>query len=183
MHLPLGISNFRELISHKDPKGRGYLYVDKTNFIKDLIYDLTKVIVFTRPRRFGKTLNLSMLQHFFAAEVNGQPTKQLFSNLHITQHADCMEEQGQHPVVFITLKDAKYKTFDLCYEHIKEQITKAYSQNRFLLDSDKINQEDKDQFRNFLRNKVDRIQVDSSITNLTRLIEQATGKKIDYING
>jgi hypothetical protein len=177
MHLPLGISNFRELISHKDPKGRGYLYVDKTNFIKDLIYDLTKVIVFTRPRRFGKTLNLSMLQHFFAAEVNGQPTKQLFSNLHITQHADCMEEQGQHPVVFITLKDAKYKTFDLCYEHIKEQITKAYSQNRFLLDSDKINQEDKDQFRNFLRNKVDRIQVDSSITNLTRLIEQATGKK------
>jgi hypothetical protein len=177
MHLPVGISNFRELIAYTDPKGRGYLYVDKTNFIKDLIYDLTKVIVFTRPRRFGKTLNLSMLQHFYAAEVNGQSTRELFDNLQIAQHADCMAEQGQHPVVFITFKDTKYKTFDLSISHIKKQVINTYSEYKFLLVNDRLDDSEKDQFNKFLRGNVDRIDLDDSIKTLTKLIEKATDKK------
>ena len=82
MHLPIGISDFKELVEYKNPiSGGGYLFVDKSLFIREVLDDSSKVIVLTRPRRFGKTLNLSMLHHFFAAEVEGQPTKHLFAGL------------------------------------------------------------------------------------------------------
>lgn len=177
MHLPVGTSIFRKLIEYKSPiSGEGYLFVDKTELIREVLDDLTEVVVITRPRRFGKTLNLSMLHHFFAAKVHGRPTKDLFIGLKIANDPVCMKEQGQYPVIFITLKDAKYKTFDLCLDHIKMQIANVYSEYRFLLESEQLNPEEQNLFKQFLENKADPVYWNESIKLLTTFINKATGQ-------
>ena len=108
--LPSGIDNFHDLITHRNDQGDGYLFVDKSLFIKDFLNAGDKITLITRPRRFGKTLTLSMLQHFLAAEVSGKVTKGLFDGLHVSQYPDTMKKQGQYPVIFLTLKEAKGKT-------------------------------------------------------------------------
>ncbi|MGI9214342.1 MAG: AAA family ATPase, partial [Gammaproteobacteria bacterium] len=174
MHLPIGVANFRDLIENKDPNQEGYLYVDKTLLIKEIIYALTPAIVLTRPRRFGKTLNLSMLHHFWASEVNGRPTKGLFENLSIAKELKCMEQQGQYPVIFITLKDAKYKTYELCYEYIKKQIAKAYSEYRFLLSKEQLNPEEKFLFKQILEGNAKQVDWHESLKSLTNFVEKGT---------
>ena len=177
MHLPVGTSNFRKLIEYKSPiSGEGYLFVDKTELIREVLDDLTEVVVITRPRRFGKTLNLSMLHHFFAAKVHGRPTKDLFIGLKIANDPVCMKEQGQYPVIFITLKDAKYKTLDLCLDHIKMQIANVYSEYRFLLASEQLDPEEQNLFKQFLENKADPVYWNESIKLLTTFINKATGQ-------
>ncbi len=177
MHLPVGVSNFRALIENQDPNQEGYLFIDKTLLIKELIYDLTPVIVLTRPRRFGKTLNISMLRHFFAAEVNGKPTRDLFTGLKITNEPICMKEQGQYPVIFITFKDAKYKTFNLCFDHIKKQIANVYSEYRFLLESEKLDPEDRVLFEQILEKKAEQVDWHECLKSLTVFIYKATGQQ------
>ncbi len=175
--LPIGISNFRTLIEYRNPLTQeGYLYVDKSLLIKAIIGDGSQVVVLTRPRRFGKTLNLSMLHHFFATEVEGQPTKGLFDGLKISKDPICMKEQGQYPVIFITLKDAKYKTYALCFDHIKLQIANIYSEYRFLLESKQLNPEDQDLYKQILEKKADQVCWNESIKSLTKFIKKATGK-------
>src|SRR5580704_13443066 len=102
MKLPIGYSDFKEIIDNK------FDFVDKSLLIKEVVDDDAQVILITRPRRFGKTLNLSMLKYFFAAEVNGHSTRGLFDSLKI-QHAGIvyMQLQGKHPVIFVTFKDIK----------------------------------------------------------------------------
>lgn len=154
MHLPVGTSNFRKLIEYKSPiSGEGYLFVDKTALIREILDDLTEVIVITRPRRFGKTLNLSMLHHFFAATVEGQATKELFNGLNIAKDPKCMQHQGQYYIIFITFKDAKYKTFDLCFEHIKLQIANVYAEYKFLLQSKQVEPEVRELFKLIIEKK------------------------------
>ncbi len=106
LKLPVGVGTFSELVRE------GHTFVDKTLMIREVVNTGAKVTLITRPRRFGKTLNLSMLQHFFAAEVAGQPTQDLFENLAIAQHPDILAHQGQYPVIFLTLKDCKQENFD-----------------------------------------------------------------------
>ncbi len=99
MMLPVGYDNFQEVISHQ------LHFVDKTFFIKEILDDkATKVGVITRPRRFGKTLNLSMLHHFLADSVHGKETAKLFNGLKISQQPDYMQHQGKYPVISISLK-------------------------------------------------------------------------------
>ncbi len=175
--LPIGISNFRTLIEYRNPLTQeGYLYVDKSLLIKAIIGDGSQVVVLTRPRRFGKTLNLSMLHHFFATEVEGQITKELFDKLKISKDPICMKEQGKYPVIFITFKDAKYKTYSLCFDHIKLQIANIYSEYRFLLESKQLNPEDQDLFKQILEKKADQVYWNESIKSLTKFIKKATGK-------
>ena len=103
MKLPVGYDNFKMVIDKRLD------IVDKSLFIKEILDDNSiQAVVITRPRRFGKTLNLSMLHHFLAAEVNGQSTKGLFDGLKIATLGDeYMRHQGQYPVIFITFKDVK----------------------------------------------------------------------------
>ncbi len=107
MQLPLGHENFKELIDYRLD------FVDKTLFIKEVLDDrATKVAVITRPRRFGKTLNLSMLHYFLAAEAYGQSTQGLFDGLKIAALGnEYMQHQGRYPVIFITLKEVKDHVF------------------------------------------------------------------------
>ncbi len=170
MHLPVGVSNFKDLITHKDPKQQGYLYIDKTNFIKEIIYDLTPVIVLTRPRRFGKTLNLSMLHYFWAAEVEGEATKGLFEELNISKDLSCMEQQGKYPVVFITLKDVKQPNFELAIKKIAVIMAATYRKYRNIFESSKITKDDLDYVNAILEQKVDRVNLENSIKRLLELL-------------
>ena len=101
MRLPIGQSDFREIIDG------GFDFVDKSLFIPEILQG-AKVILIPRPRRFGKTLNMSMLRYFFAPEVYGQPTKDLFNHLKVSQAGmDVLQHQGKYPVIFLTFKYVK----------------------------------------------------------------------------
>src|SRR5688572_9769521 len=98
--IPVGVDDFADMATG------GYLFCDKTLMIKELLEKKGDIVtLITRPRRWGKSLNMSMLHYFFAPEVNGQTTKGLFQNLKIADYPDCIAYQGQYPVIFISFKD------------------------------------------------------------------------------
>ena len=103
--LPIGYDDFGSILDNK------CTIVDKSLFIKDVIEDLTQVILITRPRRFGKTLNLSLLRYFFAGDVIGRPTQGLFDSLKIGQYPELMAHQGKYPVIALTFKDLKKQDY------------------------------------------------------------------------
>jgi len=134
MLLPVGYDNFRKIIDNKLD------FVDKSLFIKEIFDDrATEVTVITRPRRFGKTLNLSMLHHFLASEVYRMPTKGLFEGLNISQCGDAyMQQQGKYPVVFITFKEVKDLDYGSAEESISKLISDVYAEHDYLLSSNKL---------------------------------------------
>ncbi len=169
--LPLGVSDFKTLIDYKNPiTGEGYLFVDKTLLIKEILGDGTQAIILTRPRRFGKTLNLSMLQYFFAAEFAGESTKELFNGLKIAQDLICMQLQGQDPVVFISFKDIKQPNLQLCIEKIASIIAGAYRQHRKELESVLTSEDDKAYVTAILDEKISPVRLESSIKRLLELL-------------
>ena len=122
--MPVGVDNFEKLI--KD----GYYYVDKTLFIKELLDLKGEVNLFTRPRRFGKTLNMSMLRYFFEDTGNrekNEENRKLFHGLQIMSAGEDYEEQmGRYPVINITLKSAKQASFESAFYKIKEEIAREF---------------------------------------------------------
>src|SRR5271156_253731 len=132
MGLIVGEDNFGAVIEKK------LGFVDKSLFIKEL-FDNQEVTVpvIVRPRRFGKTLNLSMLRHFLAAEVNGLKTQGIFDNLKIAQQGDAyMQHQGKYPVIFISFKAIKVSHFDKAYPALANLISQTYSDHYELFTSD-----------------------------------------------
>ena len=105
--LAIGTSDFKSLIT-----GNGF-YIDKTKFIEEILEDLSEVKLFTRPRRFGKTLNLSMLKYFFDVE-NAEENRKLFDNLYISQ-SEYMKYQGQYPVIFISMRNVEAENWEKSY--------------------------------------------------------------------
>lgn len=124
LRFPLGYVVFKEIVDGN------FDFVDKTIFIKDIFDDNSKVILITRPRRFGKTLNLSMLHHFLAEEVVGQKTAGLFDKYKIKTIDDgaYMQHQGQYPTIFITFKDVKDHNFEHAYSQLVELIVHVHDQ-------------------------------------------------------
>lgn len=102
--IPIGIEDFKNIISEN------YYYIDKTKLIEEIVNDGAKVKLFTRPRRFGKTLNMSTLKYFFDVR-NGVENRKLFQNLYI-ENSFVMNEQGKYPVVFISMKGIASNNFD-----------------------------------------------------------------------
>jgi hypothetical protein len=171
MHLPIGISDFRELVEYKDPiSGEGLLYVDKSLLIKEILGDSSKVIILTRPRRFGKTLNLSMLQYFFSKEVGGQLTNKLFDSFMIAKDLKCMEQQGKSLVVFISFKDIKQPNFEFCIEKIGSVIAAVYRTYEKELSSEKLPESDKIYITSVLNQKISQVNLESSIKRLLELL-------------
>ena len=126
--LAIGQSDFREF------RKTGAYYVDKSLLIRELLECSFQVVLLPRPRRFGKTLNLSMLRYFF--EKSGESCETLFAGLAIRQSRSFTEHQGKYPVIFLTFKDAKKNTWSSCYAHIKLELVNLYGKHRYLLDSD-----------------------------------------------
>ncbi|HQS83618.1 MAG TPA: AAA family ATPase [Alphaproteobacteria bacterium] len=164
MKLPIGESDFRTIIDQK------FNFVDKTLFIKDVIEDSAKVILITRPRRFGKTLNLSMLQYFFAKDVNSIPTNGLFDGLKISRESVYEEYQGQYPVISLSFKDVKENNFALAYDKIYEIIVRLYNRFSYLQKSDSLSEENKFLYTRILRREANQAQLENSLDTLTEYL-------------
>ena len=136
--LPIGIDNFEELISEN------CYFVDKSLFIKEILDSKAKVTLIPRPRRFGKTLNISMLKCFFEKTENSRIS--LFDNLAIAQFEDIMAHQGQYPVIFFTLKFIESETWDDCFKKLKKIIADIYRQHLYLLKDSLLDVTQKKQF-------------------------------------
>ena len=133
----IGLSDFKELIEED------FYYFDKTKFIDEIVKDGAKVKLFARPRRFGKTLNISMLKYFFDIKER-QENRKLFKNLYI-EKTDSFKEQGQYPVVFLSLKDLKATTWEEMGEKIVVTLSDFFSEHQYILEE--LNENDTDKFK------------------------------------
>lgn len=163
MELPIGYEDFSELIDQRKN------FVDKTLFIKDVVDESSKVILITRPRRFGKTLNLSMLHYFFAKEVNRRETQDLFKELKIAQvDGDYLQYQGQYPVIFITLKDVKNGDFESACKKLHRLITKIYFSHQYLQEG--LSPLEKKDFTAILEGNATQVQLENALGDLTEYL-------------
>ena len=165
--LPIGISDFKEIIENN------YYYFDKTKFIENILEDGSKVKLFTRPRRFGKTLNISMLKYFFDIK-NKDENKKLFENLEISK-SGYFEKQGNFFVISISFKNYDTENWESGFNTIKNEIKLLY--NEFYLIRDNLNQSDLADF-DAIWLKKDNADWINSLFNLTRYLYELSGKKV-----
>ena len=166
--LPIGIENFKELID------KNYYYVDKTEFIKDVCNE--KVALYTRPRRFGKTLNMSMLYYFFS--IKETENAYLFQNLNISKDTQLLKHQNQYPVIFITLKDMKNNSFHKQLEMYSLLIQKVIRRNKELLTSKDIDEFDKERIINLYRGVHNEVDLQNALGFISDCLMQHHHKKV-----
>ena len=174
LKLPVGIENFEEI------RKLGFYYIDKTRLIEQLLQGWGKVTLFTRPRRFGKTLNMSMLKSFFEIGTD----KTLFDGLYISGNkALCDEYMGKHPVIFLSFKGVEGLTYDEAFDAFVRVIGKEISRVSFLADSDKLTMLEREQYKgltivedgSFVFNKDKLI---SSLQLLSQMLYKHYGQKV-----
>lgn len=173
LKLPVGIENFEEI------RKLGFYYIDKTRLIEQLLQGWGKVTLFTRPRRFGKTLNMSMLKSFFEIGTD----KNLFDGLYISGNKElCDEHMGKYPVIFLSFKGVEGLTYDEAFDALVRVIGKEISRVSFLADSDKLTMLEREQYKgltiiedgSFVFNKDKLI---SSLQLLSQLLYKQYGQK------
>ena len=171
INIPVGISDFKEI------RKNGYYYVDKTFLIKELLKTTaTKVTLITRPRRFGKTMAMSMLADYFDIRENSQD---LFEGLEISKETDlCKEWMNQWPVVFLSLKDIDGLNFEDAYERLVVQISNLYKNYTYLLEYDKIDPDDRQIFLDLKAGKAEKAQVFQALRTLMRMLQIYHQKKV-----
>ena len=166
--LPVGIEDFEEM------RKQDFYYVDKTGLIVDLLAGWGKVNLFTRPRRFGKTLNMSMLKCFFEIGTD----KSLFDGLRVSEEKElCEKYMGKYPVVFVSLKDVDGLTFEDAYDMLREIIRKECVRLQFLMDSDALTDAEKEPMKRLLGNRPERVDIKNSLALLCSLLEKHYGQK------
>ena len=166
--LAIGVSDFKKIIEGD------FYYFDKTKLIEEIINDGSEVKLFARPRRFGKTLNISMLKYFFDIE-NKEENKKLFKGLYI-EKTDAFKEQGQYPVIFLSLKDLKALTWEQMEKAIKSAISRLFSEYKYLLnDLDKF---DTLAFENILLKNTELEDLKEALKFLTRILYEKYNKKV-----
>ena len=166
--LAIGLSDFKHLIEED------FYYFDKTKFIEEVIKDGSQVKLFARPRRFGKTLNMSMLKYFFDIE-NKEENKKIFKDLYI-EKTEAFKEQGQYPVIFLSLKDLKALTWEQMEKAIKSAISRLFSEYKYLLnDLDKF---DTLAFENILLKNTELEDLKEALKFLTRILYEKYNKKV-----
>ena len=166
--LAIGVSDFKKIIEGD------FYYFDKTKFIEEIIKDGSEVKLFARPRRFGKTLNMSMLKYFFDIE-NKEENKKIFKDLYI-EKTEAFKEQGQYPVIFLSLKDLKALTWEQMEKAIKSAISRLFSEYKYLLnDLDKF---DTLAFENILLKNTELEDLKEALKFLTRILYEKYNKKV-----
>ena len=166
--VPVGIEDFKELIQDE------YYYVDKTLLIDEMLMNKSKVTLFTRPRRFGKTLNMSMLKYFFDVK-DKEENKKLFENLKVSD-SEYMSEQGKYPVIFVSLKDLKEDTWEECLESIKDIMYKIFNEYSFL--RKKLNIVEKRQFDKIWEITGNERNFKTSLLDLSNYLNKYYGEKV-----
>jgi hypothetical protein len=162
--LPIGRSDFKDLIENN------FFFVDKSMFIKEIIEEPSQITLLPRPRRFGKTLNLSMLRYFFKKTDDKEKLKQLFSGLAIEKEKIFSEYCCRYPVIFLTFKDIKSGCFEEDLESIKRLIADEYRRHTYLLQSESLNDFEKEDFKNIAAIKADVSLFKNSLLYLSRYL-------------
>lgn len=169
LRLPVGIEDFAEIRRH------GYYYVDKTQLIEQVLNRRNKVSLFTRPRRFGKTLNMSMLQHFF--EIGTDP--KFFQGLSISKNNElCEKHMGKYPIVSISLKSIHADSYAKAKAQLIKLVNREARRVQFLLDSDRLTAVDKALFSELLDREMEEDTLVSSLQELTELLEIHFGQQV-----
>ena len=167
--LPTGIEDFKEI------RTDGYYYVDKTALIEQVLDKRSKVTLFTRPRRFGKTLNMSMLRYFFETGTDSK----LFNGLYISQNAElCEKYMGKYPVIAISLKGVDADSYTKAKAQIIKIINREARRHRLLLKSEKLDSFDKELLTQLLSRNMEEDTITSSLQELTELLEAHFSKKV-----
>lgn len=175
--LPIGIDNFEKLIT------QGYYFVDKTLLIKDLLDNKADANLFTRPRRFGKTLNMSMLQYFFEDERNWytgekKDNSALFNGLNIMNAGEkYTSEMGTYPVINLSLKSAKQGSLDLAFKCLREEIANEFERHQFILQSESLKNR-KEEFLKIAGKDNDMSLYSTSLRFLSECLEKYYNKKV-----
>ena len=164
LNIPVGISDFREI------RENGYYYIDKTFLIYELLKTpATKVTLITRPRRFGKTLGMSMLADFFDIR---KESFSLFEGLDISEKKSiCNEWLNQYPVIFLSLKDIDGLSFEDAYGQLVAQIADLYKEYTYLLECAEIDEDDKRIFLDLKAGKADKVQITRSLSTLMKMLQ------------
>ena len=158
--IPIGVEDFREIMQNN------YYYVDKTKLIEDIINDGSKVKLFTRPRRFGKTLNMSTLKYFFDVR-NGEKNRELFNNLYI-ENSPVFSEQGKYPVIFISMKGIADNNFEESLKKIREKISALFDEHKDILNI--LDEFDSQKFRDYINGNIDKAKLENSLVFLTKIL-------------
>ena len=166
--LPIGISNFKEIIEDE------YYYFDKTEFIENLFEEVSKIKLFTRPRRFGKTLNMSMIKYFFDIEKKNE-NKKLFENLKISEN-EYFEKQGTAPVISISFRNYDESSWENGFEMIKNTISDLYDEFEFVKEN--LSARKKEKYDSILFNRATEATWKLSLLDLTKYLYEYYGKKV-----
>ena len=168
--LPIGISDFKELIKEN------YCYIDKSEFINEIINNGAKIILLPRPRRFGKTLNLSMLNYFFSIE---EGEKNLFKDLNIYNNREIMSHCSKYPIIYITFKDIKENNFEKTLRKIYSLIREEFGKHKKEIFDiiDELNDEDRENYYQIIKAKAKQEQYESSFKLLSKLLTLAYKQK------
>ena len=169
--LNLGHSDFKNIIENDN------YFVDKSLFIEEVITAQKNVLLFPRPRRFGKTLNLSMLKYYF--DKNEPENKKLFKNFKIWKTGDNIKKHcGKYPIIYLSFKDAKANTWNDCYELIISEIVKSYREHRYLIEGNVLYDDEKNDFNKILTEEGSNVKYQNSLKQLSEYLQRYHNEKI-----
>lgn len=167
----IGVSDFKML------RARENYFIDKTMFIKKIIDNKSAVVLITRPRRFGKTLNMSMLKYYFSCTV--KDNKELFEGLKIMrQDEKYTSKLGYYPVIYITLKDVQDSNYENMLLNMKTAVLEMYQEHRYLLDSEKIYPEEKEKIKEILFGRENEVDLKNSVRDLSKYLNRHYDKPV-----
>ena len=167
----IGESNFKGLRVRKN------YFIDKSMYIKDIIDNQSRVLLVTRPRRFGKTLNMSMLKYFF--DCNSKDSKELFEGLKIMEQGEKYTSKlGAYPCLYLTLKDVNDSNYENMILDFKTAILEMYREHRYLLDSDKIYEDEKERIMDILYAREDEVALKTSVRELSGYLYRYYNKPV-----
>jgi len=170
--IEFSLSDFKELIESN------CYYVDKSMFIHELLNNNPRsVTIIPRPRRFGKTLNMTMLKYFFEKPLDGSSNAHLFEGLAITQYPEIMEKQGKYPVIFITFKGIKSPTWDECYKELRTAVSVEFKHHAYILQNEMVSDADKKIIIDIIEKKADIHDYKYALALLSTVLYKVYGTK------
>lgn len=168
--IAIGVSDFEEIVSSN------YYYIDKSLFIKEIIDNGSKVILLPRPRRFGKTLNMTMLKAFF--EKTNTDSSTLFERLKIWKYEECRQYQGKYPIIWLTFKDIKSDSWDECYEKLKIAISDEFTRHSYLMTSNDLTDFEKHTYKEIMELSSTQAIYENSLKKLSEFLNRYHKQKV-----